>query len=158
MDLGRRGRAPPDRPRHVQAVGSGPPAAIPATTPELCGGDSADNRGDQHRGGRLVGWSAGGADQAPARHCRRLAAESLGIAAVGTAPMSAFAATKAKAMIEQIAEEEHLTVLGWRVVPTDDRSLSDLTRSNMPYFEQLFVTAKHAPLMGIALDRLAYCL
>ena len=27
----------------------------------------------------------------------------------------------------------------------------------MPYFEQLFVTAKGAPLMGIALDRLAYC-
>ena len=28
----------------------------------------------------------------------------------------------------------------------------------MPYFEQLFLTAKGAPLMGIALDRLAYCL
>ena len=84
----------------------------------------------------------------------------MGAYAVGNAflPTEPDAATKAKAMIEQIAEEEHLTVLGWRVVPTDDRSLSDLTRSNMPYFEQLFVTAKHAPLMGIALDRLAYCL
>src|SRR5215218_2042306 len=84
----------------------------------------------------------------------------MGAYAVGSAflPTEPDAATKAKAMIEQIAEEEHLTVLGWRVVPTDDRSLSDLTRSNMPYFEQLFVTAKHAPLMGIALDRLAYCL
>jgi glutamate synthase (NADPH) large chain len=41
---------------------------------------------------------------------------------------------------------------------TSDSSLSDVTRSNMPYFEQLFVTAKGAPLMGIALDRLAYCL
>ena len=28
----------------------------------------------------------------------------------------------------------------------------------MPYFEQLFVAAKGAPVMGIALDRLAYCL
>ncbi|HWH98915.1 MAG TPA: glutamate synthase central domain-containing protein, partial [Propionibacteriaceae bacterium] len=84
----------------------------------------------------------------------------MGAYAVGNAflPTEPDAATKAKVMIEQIAEEEHLTVLGWRVVPTDDRSLSDLTRSNMPYFEQLFVTAKHAPLMGIALDRLAYCL
>ena len=84
----------------------------------------------------------------------------MGAYAVGTAflPTEPDAATKAKVMIEQIADEEHLTVLGWRVVPTDDRSLSDLTRSNMPYFEQLFVTAKHAPLMGIALDRLAYCL
>src|SRR5215212_5697624 len=84
----------------------------------------------------------------------------MGAYAVGNAflPTEPDAATKAKAMIEQIAEEEHLTVLGWRVVPTDDRSLSDLTRSNMPYFEQLFVTAKGAPLQGIALDRLAYCL
>ncbi len=84
----------------------------------------------------------------------------IGAYAVGNAflPTDSDAATKAKVMIEQIADEEHLTVLGWRVVPTDDRSLSDLTRSNMPYFEQLFVTAKNAPLMGIALDRLAYCL
>src|SRR5918995_234721 len=83
-----------------------------------------------------------------------------GAYAVGNAflPTEPDAATKAKATIEQIAEEEHLAVLGWRVVPTDDRALSDLTRSNMPYFEQLFVTAKDAPLMGIALDRLAYCL
>ena len=84
----------------------------------------------------------------------------MGAYAVGNAflPIEPDAAAKAKVMIEQIAEEERLTVLGWRVVPTDDRSLSDITRSNMPYFEQLFVTAKHAPLMGIALDRLAYCL
>src|ERR671910_1804324 len=83
-----------------------------------------------------------------------------GAYAVGNAflPTEPDAATKAKATIEQIAEEEHLAVLGWRVVPTDDRALSDLTRSNMRYFEQLFVTAKDAPLMGIALDRLAYCL
>src|SRR5215218_8223133 len=83
-----------------------------------------------------------------------------GAYAVGNAflPTEPDLCAKAKASIEQIAAEEHLTVLGWRVVPTDDRSLSDLTRSNMPYFEQLFVSAKHAPLMGIALDRLAYCL
>src|SRR6188472_2526170 len=67
-------------------------------------------------------------------------------------------AAKAKASIEQIAGEENLRVLGWRRVPTDDSSLSDVTRSNMPYFEQLFLTAKGAPLMGIALDRLTYCL
>ena len=83
-----------------------------------------------------------------------------GAYAVGNAflPTDPEAAAKAKTAIEQIASEERLTVLGWRVVPTDDASLSDLTRSNMPYFEQLFVTAKGAPLQGIALDRLAYCL
>ncbi len=73
-------------------------------------------------------------------------------------PTDSELAAKAKASIEQIASEENLTVLGWRRVPTQDASLSDLTRSNMPYFEQLFVTAKGVPLMGIALDRLAYCL
>ena len=64
-------------------------------------------------------------------------------------------AAKAKASIEQIASEENLSVLGWRRIPTNDSSLSDLTRSNMPAFEQLFLAAKGAPLMGIALDRLA---
>ena len=83
-----------------------------------------------------------------------------GAYAVGNAflPTEPDAAAKAKATIEQIAVEEHLTVLGWRRVRTDDSSLSDLTRSNMPYFEQLFVAASGAPLMGIALDRLTYCL
>jgi glutamate synthase (NADPH) large chain len=83
-----------------------------------------------------------------------------GAYAVGNAflPTDRELAAKAKAGIEQIAADENLRVLGWRQVPTDDSSLSDLTRSNMPYFEQLFVTAKGAPLMGIALDRLAYCL
>ena len=36
-------------------------------------------------------------------------------------------------------------MLGWREVPTYDTSLSDLTRSNKPRFEQLFavlVTAR----------------
>ena len=73
-------------------------------------------------------------------------------------PTDSDLASKAKASIEQIASEENLTVVGWRRVPTSDASLSDLTRSNMPSFEQLFVTAKGAPLMGIALDRMAYCL
>ena len=83
-----------------------------------------------------------------------------GAYAVGNAflPTEPDLCAKAKASIEQIAAEEHLTVLGWRAVRTDSSSLSDLSRSNMPHFEQLFVTAKGAPLQGIALDRLAYCL
>ena len=83
-----------------------------------------------------------------------------GAYAVGNAflPTEPDLCAKAKASIEQIAAEENLLVLGWRVVPTDGSSLSDLSRSNMPYFEQLFVTAKGAPLQGIALDRRAYCL
>ena len=83
-----------------------------------------------------------------------------GAYAVGNAflPTDPELAGKAKASIEQIAAEENLIVIGWRRVPTSDVSLSDVTRSNMPHFEQLFVTAKGAPMMGIALDRMAYCL
>ena len=43
-------------------------------------------------------------------------------------------------IVAQAVVEEQLTVLGWRRVRTDDASLSDLTRSNMPWFEQLLVT------------------
>ncbi len=83
-----------------------------------------------------------------------------GAYAVGNAflPTDPELAAKAKASLEQIAAEEHLTVLGWRVVPADDASLSSLTQSNMPYFEQLFVTATGRPMVGLALERLAYCL
>ena len=83
-----------------------------------------------------------------------------GAYAVGSAflPTDPELAAKAKASLEQIAAEEHLTVLGWRVVPADDASLSSLTQSNMPYFEQLFVTATGRPMVGLALERLAYCL
>jgi glutamate synthase (NADPH) large chain len=83
-----------------------------------------------------------------------------GAYAVGNAflPPDPDLAAKAKATIEQIAAEEQLTVLGWRVVPTDDSSLSDVTRANMPYFEQIFVTAAGSPQIGLALERRAYCL
>ncbi|GAB3747140.1 glutamate synthase large subunit [Microlunatus parietis] len=67
-------------------------------------------------------------------------------------------AAKARAQIERLAEEESLAVLGWRVVPTDTTSLSNVSRDAMPRFEQLFVAARPTPLMGIALERLAYCL
>jgi glutamate synthase (NADPH/NADH) large chain len=80
--------------------------------------------------------------------------------AVGNAflPTDPDTAAKAKATIEQIADDENLTVLGWRVVPTDGVSLSSVSRANMPHFEQLFVSAKGSPVMGLALERMAYCL
>ncbi|WP_375431733.1 glutamate synthase large subunit [uncultured Friedmanniella sp.] len=89
-----------------------------------------------------------------------------GTYAVGLAflPTDPEIAAKAKAGIEQIAAEENLTVLGWRVVRTDDSSLSDLTRANMPYFEQLFVasgavgTAGAEGQGGLPLERMVYCL
>ncbi|HVK35849.1 MAG TPA: glutamate synthase large subunit [Microlunatus sp.] len=83
-----------------------------------------------------------------------------GAYAVGNAflPQDADAAVTARSRIEAIAAEESLDVLGWRVVPTDDTSLSDLTRSNKPRFEQLFVASGDRSATGIALDRLTYAL
>src|SRR3954468_9641590 len=120
-----------------------------------------------HRGATgsdpLTGDGAGILMQIPDRFLRAEAGFELpeaGTYAVGNAflPTDPEAAAKAKAAIEEIAAEEQLTVLGWRPVRTDDASLSNLTRSNMPYFEQLVVCAAGEPKRGLELDRMVYCL
>ena len=65
---------------------------------------------------------------------------------------------KARAQIEQIAGEEELEVLGWRELPTDASSVGRTARSVMPRFAQLFVTSPGSRLVGIGLERLAFCL
>ena len=60
--------------------------------------------------------------------------------------------------IERIAEEEGLTVLGWRSVPTDPGPVGRTARSVMPRFRQLIVSARTQGIGGIELDRLAFCL
>ena len=59
--------------------------------------------------------------------------------------------------IEKLASEENLTILGWREVPTDAKTLGKTAISVMPKFEQLFVAGKNAE-SGIVLDRMAFCL
>lgn len=65
-----------------------------------------------------------------------------------------------KASIEAVAASEGLTVLGWRVVPTEDDNLGKLAFNARPSFEQLFVSRPavgDAPaLSGIELDRRVY--
>ncbi|WP_309117259.1 glutamate synthase large subunit [Saccharothrix sp.] len=66
---------------------------------------------------------------------------------------------KAQALAERIAQEEGLTVLGWRDVPVDP-DLADVgptARSVMPHFAMLFVAAEENG-EGIALDRLTFAL
>jgi len=60
--------------------------------------------------------------------------------------------------IEELATEEGLTVLGWRDVPTDPSMLGATAVSVMPTFRQVFVAASSGRLVGIALERLAFCL
>ncbi len=80
--------------------------------------------------------------------------------AVGTAfiPGDAEAVAKTRRRIEELAEEEGLRVLGWRSVPTDSSMLGATAVSVMPAFEQLFVAGAGAPLVGMALERHAFCL
>jgi glutamate synthase (NADPH) large chain len=80
--------------------------------------------------------------------------------AVGTAflPGDYDEVSKTRRRIEEIAAEEGLSVLGWRDVPTDSSSLGATAISVMPAFSQLFVAAASGRLMGMALERLAYCL
>lgn len=64
---------------------------------------------------------------------------------------------KFKDEINTIAEEEGLTVLGWREVPINSTSLGKTALSVMPEFHQIFVSGKNGE-NGIVLDRLAFCL
>src|SRR3954466_16186918 len=80
--------------------------------------------------------------------------------AVGTAflPGDEGEVTKTRRRIEEIAAEEGLTVLGWRDVPTDSSTLGTTAVSVMPTFSQLFVAATSGRLVGMGLERLAFCL
>ena len=80
--------------------------------------------------------------------------------AVGTAflPGDAEHVVKTRRRIEEIAEEEHLEVLGWREVPVEPSSLGKTALAVMPTFSQLFVAGRGSRVTGMALERLAFCL
>jgi glutamate synthase (NADPH/NADH) large chain len=59
--------------------------------------------------------------------------------------------------IAQIADEEGLTILGWRDLPTDPSTLGSTARSVMPVFKQIFVAGKDGE-SNVALDRLSFVL
>ncbi|GAB3682479.1 glutamate synthase large subunit [Saccharopolyspora tripterygii] len=63
------------------------------------------------------------------------------------------------ALVERIAAEEDLEVLGWRDVPTtpDGADVGTTARECMPHFAILMVAGKGGE-SGLALDRLAFCL
>ncbi|MFL6106255.1 MAG: glutamate synthase large subunit [Marmoricola sp.] len=80
--------------------------------------------------------------------------------AVGTAflPGDEEQNAKTRQRIEEIAAEEGLSVLGWREVPTDPSSLGATALSTMPAFAQVFVAASGSRILGMGLERLAFCL
>ena len=62
-----------------------------------------------------------------------------------------------RTQITKLADEEGLTVLGWRELPINSSALGKTALSVMPRFEQLFVAGKKNE-SGIILDRLAFAL
>ena len=80
--------------------------------------------------------------------------------AVGTAFLQGDSSDigKTRRRIEELAADEGLAVLGWRDVPTDSSTLGATALSVMPTFSQIFVASASGRLMGVALDRLAFCL
>ena len=78
---------------------------------------------------------------------------------IGFLPADPEAAHKAQQSIEAIANDEGLTVLGWRVVPVDPTTLGASARAVMPAFQQLFVSAGSGTgIAGIELDRKVFIL
>src|SRR3954464_1632498 len=80
--------------------------------------------------------------------------------AVGTAflPVDPDEAAEAQAGIEALAQEEGLKVLGWRDVPTTPDLVGATARGCQPRFRQLFVASARGRVVGMALERMAFCL
>ena len=121
----------------------------------------------EHRG--AVGSDAGTGDgagiitQIPDAFLRAVtdfALPPMGQYAVGNVflPTDPTARTRIKRAISLIAEEESLTILGWREVPVHPEDLGSQARANMPAIQQLFVQSTRTTESGdlladIALDR-----
>ncbi len=65
---------------------------------------------------------------------------------------------RARREVERIAAEEGLNVLGWRDVPITQGLVGGSARACQPRFRQLFVASARGRVVGMALERLAFCL
>ncbi|WP_433185349.1 glutamate synthase large subunit [Actinoallomurus sp. CA-150999] len=63
---------------------------------------------------------------------------------------------EAVAVVERIADEEGLTVLGWRELPHDPNFSGPTARAVMPHFAQLFLSARGGA-RELELDRIVFC-
>ncbi|HET7477433.1 MAG TPA: glutamate synthase large subunit [Dermatophilaceae bacterium] len=120
-----------------------------------------------HRGATgadpLVGDGAGILTQLPDGFLRAVVPFALparGAYAAGTAFLPVDAAHRVAAVeaIEAIAAEEGLRVLGWRDVPVVADLVGQVARDCMPHFAQVFVSAAGAHVVGMGLERMAFCL
>ncbi|WP_257478569.1 glutamate synthase large subunit [Acidipropionibacterium jensenii] len=119
-----------------------------------------------HRGATgadpAAGDGAGILVQIPDAFLRRVTGLRLpepGSYAVGMAYMPSDEAKRARsrAVIELIAADEGIQVLGWREVPVHTETLSPISLSTMPHFEQVLISARDGRV-GMDLERLAFVL
>ena len=146
--------------------------AFIATMRGTAGHDIVDHaltalRNLEHRGATgadpLVGDGAGLLTQIPDAFLREVVDFELppqGSYAAGIAflPTDARERASTEATICAIATQEGLTVLGWRDVPIAADLVGEAARACMPFFRQLFVTASAGRVVGMGLERLAFCL
>ena len=62
----------------------------------------------------------------------------------------------AKETISEVAKKENITIIGWRVVPTDPLELGKTAQSVMPRFEMIFVQPQDKKLKDVEIDRAIY--
>ncbi|MGZ4743655.1 MAG: glutamate synthase large subunit [Oryzihumus sp.] len=146
--------------------------ALVATMRGSAGHDIVDHaltalRNLEHRGATgadpEVGDGAGILTQVPDAFLREVVDFELpaqGAYAVGIAflPVEPQEQAYTVATIEDLAAEEGLRVLGWRDVPVDADLVGETARACMPVFRQLFVTAAAGRVVGLGLERMAFCL
>jgi glutamate synthase domain-containing protein 2/glutamate synthase domain-containing protein 1/glutamate synthase domain-containing protein 3 len=70
-------------------------------------------------------------------------------------PVEKAARLRCEGVVERIAREEGLTVLGWRDTPVDGSAIGRVARASQPYIQQIFLGAP-ASLEGDALERRLY--
>ncbi len=58
-------------------------------------------------------------------------------------------ATASKKIFEEELKKETLTIVGWRVVPTDPTILGEIAAGNVPAIEQIFVDAPQDGVIAI---------
>jgi glutamate synthase (NADPH/NADH) large chain len=80
--------------------------------------------------------------------------------AVGIAflPVDAAARAAAEEGIARLATEEGLAVLGWRDVPVTPDLVGEVARQCLPVMRQLFVAGEGPRVVGLGLERMAFCL
>jgi glutamate synthase (NADPH/NADH) large chain len=114
-----------------------------------------------------TGDGAGIITQVPDAFLREILRETAGVElpprgsyAVGIAflPEDDAEREAAEKQIERLAAEEGLAVLAWRDVPTTPGLVGTTARACQPRFRQIFVASARGRVVGMALERMAFCL